>query len=265
MTNTAVPATPPRPVRLPGRAWRLLRRAAEAEWGALYRALRDGIARRGIAAIPLTLLATTAVLVFYLLQHAPGGAMLVERIGVIQASLPLGVELLRSPLSLFVPAPDLPVWGAAVQVFLVFGIAEITLGRWRTLLFAFLGSLAGTLYARSAVRLGPHAVLGLPYDDAFLRDTGPSAAVVALAVCVAWRYRAWFTGGAVVLGMTLEQVLLPNMAGAEHLAAILCALAASAYGEVVVRQLRRTAGALRTAVAVSPLSEEIRRADRPAV
>jgi hypothetical protein len=236
-----------------------LRRWAEAEWGPLLRDLRTALVRRGPAAIPLTLVATASVLALQVLQHTPSGAAVVQQAGVVQASLPLWQELLRTPLSLFVPAPDLPVWGAAGQVLLVFGIAEIALGRWRTLLLAYLGSLAGTLYARNGVRLGPHAVFGLPFDDAFVRDTGPSAAVVALAVCVAWHYRAWFTGGAVVLGIALEQALLPNLAGAEHLCAIVLAVAVSGYGELVGRQLGRTATALRSTVALGPLAEQVRR------
>lgn len=252
----------PVPGGAPGRLRGRVLRAADAEWGALCRALRDGAVRRGFTALPLTLAATAAVLLFQVLQHTPDGAVLVQRTGVVQASLPLWQELLRTPLSLFVPAPDLPVWGAAAQVFLVFGVAELALGHWRTLTVAYLGSLAGTLYARNAVRLGPHGPFGLPYQDAFARDTGPSAAVVALAVYLAWRYRAWVTGSAVIAAMALEQVLLPNMAGAEHLCAVLCALAVAAYGELVGRQWGRTAGALRSALAVGPLAEQVRRTSR---
>jgi hypothetical protein len=233
--------------------------ALESEWGALFRALRDGIVSRRLAAIPMTLLATAAILVFYVVQHTAGGEMVVERIGVVQASLPLWQSLSRTPLSLFVPAPDLPVWGAALQVFAVFGIAEIALGRWLTLAVAYLGTLAGTLYARNGVRLGPEHVFGLPYDDAFLRDTGPSAAVVALAVCIAWRYRAWFTGGAVVVAMVGEEVLLPNMAGAEHMAAILCTVVIAGYGELMGRSWMRTSRAVRCAAALQQLPEKVRR------
>ncbi len=255
-----------------GGSRRALRRAgsglsawAEAEWGPLFRTVRRPLALNGPAAIPLTLVATAAVLVFQLLQHTAGGAAAVERIGVVQASLPLWLELLRTPLSLFVPAPDLPVWGAAAQVFVVFGIAETAIGRWRTLSVAYLGSLAGTLYARSAVRLGSGHLFGLPFDDAFLRDTGPSAAVVAVAVCVAWRYRAWLTGTAVVVGMVGEEAMLPNMAGAEHLTAILCALAVTGYSRLVARRVGRTADALRSAWSVEPEAEKVRRIARAAV
>ncbi|WP_370147391.1 hypothetical protein [Streptacidiphilus sp. EB129] len=211
----------------------MLRDAVEAEWGDLYRAVRNRLVRDRLAALPLTLTATLAVLVFQVLQHTPGGAALVERVGVVRASLPLWESLLRTPLSLFVPAPALPVWGAAAQVFVVFGVAELAVGRWRTLAVAYAGTLAGTVYARG----------GMPWDNVFARDTGPSAAVVALAVYVAWRCRAWLTAVVTVTAMVLEQVLEPNLAGVEHLAAIACALTVAAGGEL----LRATSGRARGA------------------
>lgn len=226
----------------------------------LIRTAGRSLARGRLAALSLTLTATAAVLLFQLLQHAPGGAVLVERVGVVRASLPLWEALLRTPLSLFVPAPDLPAWGAAGQVLLVFGIAELTIGRWATVAVAYAGTLAGTLYARHGVHAGIHTgahagahagaggadhLFALPWTDAFVRDTGPSAAVVALAVYVAWRYRAWAVGGATVAAMALEQALYPNLAGAEHLAAILCALALAGCGELVAHRLVRTADAWR--------------------
>ena len=217
----------------------------------LLRTAGRSLARDRLAALTLTLTATMAVLLFQTLQHVPGGAGVVERLGVVRASLPLWESLLRTPLSLFVPAPDLPVWGAAVQVLLVFGLAELTIGRCATLAVAYAGTLAGTLYARHAVHAvhagarGADGLFSLPWSDALVRDTGPSAAVVALAVYIAWRYRAWLTGGAIVLAMVLEQALFPNLAGAEHLAAILCALALAGCGELVAHRLVRTADAWR--------------------
>lgn len=202
----------------------------------LLRTARRSLARDGVAALALTLTATGAVLLLQLLQHTPGGAALVERMGVVRASLPLWESLLRTPLSLFVPAPNLPVWGAALQVLLVFGIAELTVGRRATLLVAYAGTLAGTLYARHGVHLGARGsghLFALPWNDALIRDTGPSAAVVALAVYVAWRYRAWVTGWVTIAAMALEQLLLPNLAGAEHLTAILCALALAGGAELL--------------------------------
>ncbi|MFF4650273.1 hypothetical protein [Streptomyces sp. NPDC001380] len=211
----------------------LVRRAAAAEWGRLASLVRGHLARRRAAALPLAATAAGLVLLFDLLQHLPGGAALVERVGVVRGVQPLEVSLLRTPLSLFVPALDLPVWGAFAQVLVVFGLAETVLGRRVTLLVAYAGTLAGTLYARLAMDLGPDTPLGLAPSDALVRDCGPSAAVVALAICTAWRARAWCTAGAVVVLMTSEAVLLPNLAGAEHLAAVAAALLAAALGEVV--------------------------------
>ncbi|MFC1415173.1 hypothetical protein [Streptacidiphilus cavernicola] len=221
----------------------------------LLAAARRSLTRDRFAALALTLTATTAVLLFQVLQHTAGGAALVERIGVVRASLPLWQSLLRTPMSLFVPAPDLPVWGAAGQVFVVFGIAELTIGRWATLAVAYAGTLAGTLYARHGVQAGARGtehLFALPWDDTFVRDTGPSAAVVALTVYVAWRYRAWLTGGATVLAMVLEQALFPNLAGVEHLAAILCALALAGSGELVAQRLVRTTDAWRPLLPAPP-------------
>ena len=214
----------------------------------LLDAVRRSFTRDRLAALTLTLTATASVLLFQLVQHTPGGAVLVERIGVVRAALPLWESLLRTPLSLFVPAPDLPVWGAALQVLLVFGVAELTIGRWATLAVAYAGTLAGTLYARHGVHVGARGsehLFALPWEDAFVRDTGPSAAVVALAVYVTWRYRAWIVGGATVTAMVLEQALQPNLAGAEHLAAISCALVLAGAGEVVAQRLVRTTDAWR--------------------
>lgn len=221
-----------------------VRAAAEREWGPLARAVRDGAHRGGFAAIPMTVAATLTVIVFQLWQQTPSGAGIVERLGVARASLPLGVELARTPLSLFVPAPDLPVWGAAAQVFVVFGLAELTLGRLRTLAIAYASTLAATLYARQGIAMGRGHFFGLSYAAEFGRDTGPSVAVVALALCIAWRYRVVVTGTVVVGAMLCEALLLPNLAGQEHLVAILSALTFSVGGELLRRQAQRTGAAV---------------------
>ncbi|MFD9126704.1 hypothetical protein [Kitasatospora sp. NPDC059571] len=198
-------------------------RAAAAEWGALLRIVAERLRRRRLAAVPLATTATLLVLLFSVVQHLPGGERVVTRLGVVKAALPFDVSLLRTPLSLYVPALDLPVWGALVQVFLVFGIAEIVLGRRLTLVVAYACTLAGTLFARLGVELGPDHLFGFPAWVGHVRDTGPSAAVVALAVCVAIRCRAWWTAGGVGLAMAVEAVLLPNLAGLEHVVALLSA------------------------------------------
>lgn len=219
-----------------------LGRWARAEWGALCLAARRTLAERRWRAVPMTLGAVCLTGVVQFVQNRSWGYQLVQNLGGVRAEDPLWLALLRTPLSLFVPALDLPVWGALAQILLVFGIAELCLGWWRTLVIAYVATLAGTLYARVGIALGPGHPIGLPASDAHVVDTGPSAAVVGLAVFLGWRYGAYVTAGVVIAAMVVEVVLEDNLAGKEHLAAIaaiaavllLCAL-------VAVRQRRSVA------------------------
>lgn len=208
------------------------------EWGPLYATVRTALVTRGWRAIPMTLAAVCLTSVFQIVQNQDWGYQPVQDIGSVRAEDPLVLSLLRTPLSLFVPALDLPVWGALAQVLLVFGIAEICLGRWRTLLIAYAATLAGTLYARVGIALGPDNPLGLPASDARVVDTGPSAAVVGLAVYVCWRYRARWTGTLVVVAMVVEVLVKNNLAGKEHIAAIAAVLAVLAFQEWRERRQR---------------------------
>lgn len=207
-----------------------LARLVRAEWGPPYVRVRQALARRTWRAVPMTLAAVCLTSVLQFVQNQSWGFRLVQDAGAVRAEDPLWLALLRTPLSLFVPALDLPVWGALAQILLVFGLAELCLGWWRTLVIAYAATLAGTLYARVGIRLGPDAPLGLPASDAKVVDTGPSAAVVCLAVYVAWRYGAYVTAGAVTVSMIAEVLVKENLAGKEHLAAlagvvVLCAVA----------------------------------------
>ncbi|WP_328222820.1 hypothetical protein OG272_13120 [Streptomyces sp. NBC_00104] len=212
-------------------------RRARAEWGPLYETVRPALARRRLRAIPLTITAVCLATVVHLVHHQSWGYRFVENTGAVRAEDPLWTALLRTPLSLFVPALDLPVWGALAQILIVFGLAEICLGRWRTLAIAYVATVAGTLYARLGIALGPDVFfLGLPASDAAVVDTGPSAAVVGLAVYVGWRHRAYGTAGAVVVAMVVEVLVKENLAGKEHLAAIAAVLVVC--GVVALRQRR---------------------------
>ncbi|MFK0291124.1 hypothetical protein ACIQU6_11705 [Streptomyces sp. NPDC090442] len=203
-----------------------LRRTARAEWGPLLAKVWSTLAVRRLRAIPLTLGAVFLTLAFHVVQNQSWGLRTVQNIGSVQAYEHLWLALLRTPLSLFVPALDLPVWGALAQVLVVFGIAEICLGRWQTLLIAYAATLAGTTYARLGLWIGPDSPIGLPDADKFVVDTGPSAAVVGLAVVVCWRYRARLTCVGVVVAMLVEVALIKNnLAGKEHVAAVAVALA----------------------------------------
>ncbi|WP_428837830.1 hypothetical protein [Streptomyces olivaceiscleroticus] len=208
-----------------------LERAVRAEWGPLLAALRPALGAGVLRAVPMTLAALALTAFCQFAQHQHWGYRAVQQLGAVRADQPLWTGLLRTPLSLFVPALDLPVWGALAQILVVFGIAEAVLGRRRMLLIAYAASLAGTLYARVGVALGPDVPFGLPAADGQVVDAGPSAAVVGLAVAVCWRYRAWTTGALVVAAMVAEVALAPNLAGREHLAAIVAVLAGCGAAE----------------------------------
>ncbi|MEU2713923.1 hypothetical protein [Streptomyces sp. NPDC007205] len=198
-----------------------LARWAREEWGLLYVTVREALPKRRLRAIPMALGAVCLTALLQYVQNQSWGYEFVQKAGGVRAEDPLWLALLRTPLSLFVPAPDLPVWGALAQILLVFGIAEVCIGWWRTLTIAYVATLAGTLYARIGITLGTHAPFGLPWTDAQVVDTGPSAAVVGVAVFVSWRYGAYLTSGAVTLAMVVEVLLKENLAGKEHLAALM--------------------------------------------
>ncbi|MFB7506696.1 hypothetical protein [Streptomyces broussonetiae] len=200
---------------------RTLARRAREEWGPLYVAVRETLLERRLRAIPMTLTTVGLTALLQWVQNQPWGFQFVQNVGSVRAEDPLRLALLRTPLSLYVPALDLPVWGALAQILLVFGIAEVCIGWWRTLVIAYVATLAGTLYARVGISLGAHAPFGLPWTDAQVVDTGPSAAVVGLAVYVAWRYGAYATTGAVTVAMVAEVLIKENLAGKEHLAALM--------------------------------------------
>lgn len=197
-----------------------LARWARAEWGPLYVSVREPLLTRRLRALPMTLAAVCLTALLQYVQNRSWGFQAVQDLGAVRAEDPLWASLLRTPLSLFVPALDLPVWGALAQILFVFGIAEVSLGWWRTLVIAYVATLAGTLYARVGIGLGPHTPFGLPWTDAQVVDTGPSAAVVGLAVFGSWWYGAYLTTGAVTVAMVAEVLVKENLAGKEHLAAL---------------------------------------------
>ncbi|WP_329131017.1 hypothetical protein OG552_08950 [Streptomyces sp. NBC_01476] len=205
-----------------------MRGFAAGEWGTVFPDVWRRLRGAGPRAVPLTLAACVGVLVLQVLQHSPRTSAWVDRLGGVYVTLPWWQELLRTPLSLVVPDPSLPVWGLVLQIVVVFGIAETTLRGPRTLAVALLATLAGTGFARYSLWVGPSGFLGLPVHTLHVRDTGPSAAVVALGVYTACRYRAWWTAAGVAAAMVVEVLCVPNLAGYEHLAGVAAILTLTA-------------------------------------
>ncbi|MCG7203196.1 hypothetical protein [Streptomyces arenae] len=207
--------------RLTARAVRFLRRTLRDEWhGIVVEPVRQ-LVRRGLSGIVLAFVAASGVIFFHAVAQHPLGRRLVWHLGGVTADLPLWLSLLRTPVSLYVPALDLPVWAGITQLFLAFALAELTLGRGRTLAVAYLTTVAGTMTARMMVAVGPGWWgFGLPPAVGRVLDTGPSAAVVGLFTYLAVVRRApvvfTLTGGS----MVWESIAVPNLAGREHLIAV---------------------------------------------
>lgn len=207
----------------PTRTWRGLAEECARVLAPPVRGLRS----RGVRAVGLACGCAGLITAFALLQHTGPGWWLVEHVAAVYQALPVWLIVLRLPLSMLAPAPDLPAWGAVAQVLVVFAVAEVQLGRWRTLLLAVCTNALTTLSARLMWVAGQTLGVGTPQIDAYELDTGPSTVVVALTVYVLLRARAWRLLAVTALAMILETLLAPNLAGREHLVAL--GLGAAAY------------------------------------
>ncbi|MYV99362.1 hypothetical protein, partial [Streptomyces sp. SID3343] len=203
--------------------WKLLSflwRTLCGEWrGIVADPVRELWRSRG-KGLTLAVVASSAVIFFHAIGQTHTGKVVVRLVGGVSADLPLWLALVRTPVSLFVPALNLPVWAGITQLFLAFAIAQLSLGAARTLMIAYVTTLAGTMGARIMIAIGPDHALGLPDKAAHVLDTGPSAAVVGLFTYLSIIHRApilfTITGGS----MVLESIILPNLAGREHLIAV---------------------------------------------
>jgi hypothetical protein len=214
-----------------------LRLEATAVLGPPWQALRTN----GLRAFPVTLSCTALIALFALIQHTTPGWWFVEHVAGVYQALPLPLILLRLPLSMFAPAPELPAWGALLQVVIVFGFSEIHVGRIRTLVTAVCVNGLTTLSARIMVIIGLHLAIGTPQVDQYELDTGPSTVVVALSVYVALICRAYVLLTITAAAMVTEVVVLPNLAGREHLVAVGLGAIAYLIGErALPRRTRRT-------------------------
>ena len=168
----------------------------------------------------VTATAVLAIAAFWLLRRFGVWSNPIDSLSAVRANEPLIAALVRVPLSLLVPAVGLPVWGALVQVAIVGALAELVLGRRRMIGLAFATQYVATVAGRVAAQLGGGRPYGLRPAAAFVRDTGPSAAVVALGLAVAVVVGAWWLAGLASVGLFVEIVGLHTLAGREHLAAI---------------------------------------------
>ena len=173
----------------------------------------------------MTLGAVCLTALLQIVQNQSWGYRFVQNIGAVRAEDPLWLALLRTPLSLFVPALDLPVWGALAQILVVFGIAEICLGRWRTL-----RDRVRRHAGRHAVRAGGRrarpgrACSGCPRRTRRSSTPGRRRPWWGSPCSCAGATGPGSPAAVVIAAMVVEVVVKDNLAGKEHLAAIVAVL-----------------------------------------
>lgn len=174
----------------------------------------------------LALALAAAVIVVSELLHDSAISTGLWRTGSVTAALPLTTELRRLPMSLFLPTPYLPVWGACAQLLVAVGVAELVIGRWMTLGVALAGHIGSTLAARLMMEVGPGTVFGLPRILAHTLDTGPSGASVAVGACLLVAVRKDRCAAILSIALLIAALVGPGIDGSEHLVALACGLLA---------------------------------------
>lgn len=189
------------------------------EWSDLFSAVVAQARRRGAAAFPITVLATSSVVMLAALNAGPAGHHFVRYSVDEYARLPMRPALERLVPSFAAPTARLPCWGAIIQVAIVFGVAEALYGSRVTAVVALLAHSVATLSARVFIWMGPHVVFGMAAIAARFADSGPSGATVGLLAFLAVRRRS--AQGAVLLTVFLftEAVLKHGLAQREHVIA----------------------------------------------
>ena len=222
-------------------------------------ATRHRLAQRGASGLAATAVGATLIVLFAALRPlGPGTARSLDAVSAISAGLPVGTVLARLPLSIVAPTPQLPMWGSLVQVLVVFGLAEVLLGRRRMLALAIAVQALTTLAVRVALWVGPQGYVGLSHQELLWRDTGPSAVVMALAAAVTTRLGLRRLRAALVAFVVIDATVVGHLASREHAVALALGCASGwAFGRLdratperaLRRQLRtRLAGAAAAAV-----------------
>jgi hypothetical protein len=199
------------------------RRGLRAEFTRLWLAIRLGWTngKRPWLGVSLSLASIAVALMVHVHALSPE----LWRSGDVYAALPLTTELIRLPMSLFMPTAYLPLWGAILQLLAVIGLGELILGRSVTLLVAATGHVGSTLMARVLLQ-SPHAVFGLAPAMARLLDTGPSGATTAVGACLLVALRMNRTAILLALGLMIAALVAPGLDAVEHTTALVMGLSA---------------------------------------
>ena len=201
-------------------------RGLRAEFTRLLLATRLGWAngKRPWLGVSLALASVAVALMVHVHALSPE----LWRSGDVYAALPVTSELLRLPMSLFMPTAYLPLWGAVLQLLAVIGLGELILGRSVTIVVAATGHVGSTLMARVLIE-SPHAALfGLAPAIARVVDTGPSGATSAVGACLLVALRMNRGASLLALGLLVAALVAPGLDAVEHTTALMVGLVAGA-------------------------------------
>lgn len=193
---------------------------------------------RGVRGYLLTAVIASAIVLIWWADHTAGRSVVAMCCGE-RLDAPIGVSILRLPGSLLAPAALLPVWGSVAQVVLAFGIAEAAVGARRTVVVAALAHVIGTLAGRYFVWYAPAVLGGLPASWRYAVDTGPSAATCGLALYVAVVVGCPRLGSLLAVAVVAAFVLHPDLAGREHIVALVVGAAAAGVQLLFFRRAAR--------------------------
>lgn len=155
--------------------------------------------------------------------------------GGVRADLPWWEELLRLPVSAFLPTSELPLLGAIAQLLIVIGLGELIAGRSSTIAVAAGGQIVSSLAARMMIASG--GAVGLAAFQAGVLDTGPSGMTTAVGAWLLARGRCYWCLGALAVVLGCGALVENDLDGREHLIALLFGVAAAA-GQGVARLMR---------------------------
>jgi hypothetical protein len=181
--------------------------------------------------------AATAVLILSEVARTRSGQAFLRQWAIMRGDESWWLTLRKVPLSLFAPAYLLPCGFAMLQVFVVFGGAQVLIGVRRTLGVAVPAHLLASLSPRLWVWLAPP--MGLPARYLHLPDAGPSVAALAVAVFLVVRLRILWLAVLLAAFHLTEWFAITGLAQREHLVGLATGTAVAASSMLVHRYHRR--------------------------
>jgi hypothetical protein len=155
------------------------------------------------------------VLLLWEIAGTRTGQAFLQRWAVMRGDQPWWLTVQKVPLSLLAPAYLLPCGFAMLQVFVVFGAAQVLVGVRRTVAVALAAHVLGSFSLRLWVWIG--SPVGLPTRYLHMPDAGPSVAALALAVFLVVRLRVLWLAALLVAYHLVEWFAITGLAQREHL------------------------------------------------